>query len=82
MAGFAKSIGVPQSTFVKWTQKYTAETAVAVAAPAFIEVTAEPITVPVAVQLQVENARAVRLTFEALPDASWFAAVVREVTSC
>lgn len=76
---FADSVGVAQSTFWRWTRKY-AETAVVPTMPEFIEVTEAP--APVAVQLRVQGSRAVLLTFDALPDATWLGTVVKEVTTC
>ncbi|MCP4244625.1 MAG: hypothetical protein GY772_29130 [bacterium] len=79
---FARSVGVPDSTFWRWTRTHTAGVVVVPTTPAFIEVTAEPVVEPVAVQVQVQGMAGVLLTFDALPDATWFGAVVREVTAC
>ena len=80
MACFCKSVGVAESTFWRWTRNHAEETAVVSTRPSFVEVTVLP--EPVAVQLQVEGRAPVVLTFEGLPDAGWFGAVVREVTAC
>lgn len=52
----------------------------------FVDVTAEAVSEPVqelrSVQLHVLGRPAVVLTFDRAPDASWFGAVVREVTAC
>lgn len=81
IAGFAKSVGIAESTFGRWTRKH-AETAVVPTTPEFIEIAAAPVPEPVAVQLQVQGSLAVLLTFDALPDATWLGTVVREVTAC
>jgi len=81
IAGFARSVGISESTFWRWTRKHAA-TAVVPMTPEFIEITAAPASEPVAVQLQVQGSAAVLLTFDALPDATWFGTVVREVTAC
>lgn len=81
ITGFARSVGIAQSTFWGWTRKH-AETAVVPTTPEFIEIAPSPAPVPVVVQLQVQGAPAVLLTFDALPDATWLGTVVREVTAC
>lgn len=79
--GFAKSVGISESTFWRWTRKHAA-TVVVPTTPEFIELPAAPASEPVAVQVQVRGSAAVLLTFDALPDATWFGTVVREVTAC
>lgn len=81
VTGFARSVGIAQSTFWRWTRKH-AETAVVPATPGFIEIAPAPEPEPVAVQLQVQGSPAVLLTFEGLPDATWLGTMVREVTAC
>lgn len=83
MAGFARSVGVGKSTFWRWTRQH-GEAAVVPATPKFVELVAAPAPEPVSVQLQVQvqGSPAVLLTFDALPDATWLGAVVREVIAC
>ena len=83
VASFAETVGIPESTFYRWTRKYVDDGAVAPPAPAFIEVTAEPqVAEPVSIGLEVQGAPGLLLTFEGLPDPRWFGAVVREVIAC
>jgi hypothetical protein len=86
MAGFALSVGVPESTFWRWTRKFPArppsalEVPAVMPRPAFVEVT--PASAQFAVRVQLSGHAAIELAFDDAPAPAWFAAVLREVTAC
>jgi hypothetical protein len=82
MVRFAESVGIPQSTFWRWTHKYADEHVVVPTRPEFIEVTAATVAEPLSVRLQAQDLPAIVLTFDRLPDAAWLGAVLRGVAAC
>lgn len=79
-SAFARANGLPLSTFSSWIDRHPPEEAALVAA--FVDVTPAPEPPPFSVEICGASRRSVALTFDAPPPASWFAAVLREVTSC
>lgn len=83
VTGFARSVGIPQSTFWNWTRKHVDDDSVVPTPAEFIEVAVEePVSEPVSVRVQTQDLPAILLTFDQLPDATWFGAVLRGVVAC
>jgi len=83
LTAFAEAAGIAQSTFSKWRRKHgDTTTAIATAPPAFVELAAVVSPRRAHIRLCVEGRLAADLAFDALPAPDWFAAVLREVTSC
>ena len=82
MSAFARSVGVPQSTFARWTRELTEDPPT----PTFVELTSNerPTTAPPRLSLQLEVADEVdlHLLFNAQPTRAWLGKVLRGVFSC
>ncbi|MCP4238961.1 MAG: hypothetical protein GY772_00170 [bacterium] len=82
-SAFARSMGVHPNTFATWIRRHPAEPTALVPSPgAFIDVTPSPIPEALSVRLGLHGQPAFELRFDTLPPPAWFAAVLREASSC
>lgn len=77
MAAFARRHGVHPTTFGAWVGRHRLDPEASPEPPAFLQVTVPP--PPESVSVRVGGHA---LRFDAPPPAAWFAAVVRELSSC
>ena len=80
MAAFARQHGVHPTTFGAWIAGYRPALPAPTALPDFVQV-AVPVASPPSPAVSVSVAGHA-LRFDAPPPAGWFAAVVRELSSC
>jgi hypothetical protein len=80
MAAFARSRGVLPATFGSWVARHDRPLAVPSTPGSFIQVTPAPVAA--AATTFVVHVDDHELRFEVLPPPTWFAAVLRALSSC